>query len=119
LSSGIQQFSVSGHFSGKDAVVRKIYDQLLREIKRFGPTGEEPKKTSIHLVNKSALAGVATRKAHLILTIKSDRKLLSSRIHRSEKTSSGRYHHEIKLSSPSDIDDELIGWLKAAYLLSA
>ena len=119
MKSGIREFSVNDHFAGRDLVVRKIYDQLLRTIKRFGPTGEEPKKTSIHLVNKSALAGVATRKAHLILTIKSDRRLLSSRIHRSEQTSSGRYHHEIKLSSPSDIDDELIAWLKAAYLLSA
>jgi len=119
ISSGIQPFSVSSHFSGKDPVVRKTYDQLLAVIKRFGPTVEEPKKTSIHIVNNSALAGVATRKAHLILTIKSDRKLLSSRIHKSEQTSSSRYHHEVKLNSPSDIDDELIGWLKAAYLLSA
>ena len=119
MSSGIRQVSVNSHFSGKDPVVRKTYDQLLRAIKRFGPAVEDPKKTSIHIVNKSALAGVATRKAHLVLTIKSDRKLLSSRIHKSEQTSSSRYHHEVKLSSPSDIDDELIGWLKAAYLLSA
>jgi Domain of unknown function (DUF5655) len=119
MSNGRQQFSVNTHFSGKDPMVRTTYDQLLRTIRRFGPTVEEPKKTSIHIVNKTALAGVATRKAHLILTIKSDRKLLSSRIHKSEQTSSSRYHHEVKLSSPSDVDDELIGWLRAAYLLSA
>jgi len=118
MSSGTQGLSVNAHFLGKDPVVRKTYDELLKTIKRFGKTVEEPKKTSIHIVNKSALAGVAARKAHLILTIKSDRKLLSSRIHRSERTSSSRYHHEVKLSSPTDIDDELIGWLKAAYLLS-
>jgi len=102
MSTGAQQFSVNSHFSGKDPLVRQTYDQLLRTIKGFGPTVEEPKKTSIHIVNKTALAGVASRKAHLILTIKSDRKLLSSRIHRSEQTSSSRYHHEVKLSSPSD-----------------
>jgi hypothetical protein len=28
-------------------------------------------------------------------------------------------HHEIKLSSPADGDEELIGWLKEAYTLSA
>jgi hypothetical protein len=119
LTVGIQEFTVTSHFSDKDPVVRKIYDKLIKSIGRFGPTVEEPKKTSIHIVNKTALAGVATRKAHLVLTIKSDRKLVSSRIHKSEQTSSSRFHNEIKLSTPAEVDDELIGWLRAAYLLSA
>ncbi|MEP7271215.1 MAG: DUF5655 domain-containing protein [Acidobacteriota bacterium] len=66
----------------------------------------------------SALAGVATRKDYLILTIKSDRKLDSQRIHKAEQTSARRFHHEIKLASPDAIDEELIGWLKEAYALS-
>ena len=119
MNKATQGFTVNSHFSGKDPVVRKIYDQLLKAIKRFGPSTEEPKKTSIHIVNRTALAGVATRKAHLILTIKSDRKLPSPRIHKSEQASASRFHHEIKLTSPADVDDELIGWLKAAYSLSA
>jgi hypothetical protein len=48
MSDGRQQFSVNTHFSGKDQLVRTTYDQLLRSIRRFGPTVEEPKKTSIH-----------------------------------------------------------------------
>lgn len=111
--------SVNSHFVGKDPVVRSIYDRLLKTIKRFGPIDEDPKKTSIHIVNKTALAGVATRKGHVILTIKSERKLTSPRIHRSEQTSASRFHHELKLTSPADVDEELAGWLKAAYLMSA
>lgn len=119
LNTGISAFTINSHFSDKDPVVREIYDKLIKSIGRFGPTVEEPKKTSIHIVNKTALAGVATRKTHLVLTVKSDRKLVSSRIHKSEQTSSSRFHNEIKLSSPAEVDDELIGWLRAAYLLSA
>jgi Domain of unknown function (DUF5655) len=115
----MQGFTINGHFAGKDPVAREIYDSLLKKIKRFGAIVEEPKKTSIHIVNKTAFAGVATRKGHLILTIKSDRKIASPRIHKSEQTSASRFHHEVKLTSPVDVDEELAGWLKAAYLLSA
>ena len=112
-------FTVKSHFEGKAPNVRKIYDQLIKRLKKFGPIKEEPKKTSIHLVNATAFAGVATRKESLVLTIKSDRQLMSPRIHRSEQASARRFHHEVKLTSPADVDDELVGWLESAYQLSA
>ena len=111
-------FNVEGHFAGKDPVVSKIYDHLLKHARRFGPVNEDPKKTSIHLNNVTAFAGVATRKSAIILTIKSDRDLDSPRIHKSEQTSAKRFHHEVKLTAPTDVDAELIGWLKKAYTLS-
>jgi hypothetical protein len=52
-------------FAGKDAVVRAIYDRLIGVLRTFGPFQEEPKKTSIHLVNKSGFAGVHLRKSSL------------------------------------------------------
>jgi hypothetical protein len=111
--------TVENHFSSKDPIVREIYERVLEVIRRIGSVIEEPKKTSIHLVNSSALAGVATRKDSLILTLKSDRKLTSPRIHKSEQVSAGRFHHEVKLRSPADIDSEVIGWLREAYKLSS
>jgi hypothetical protein len=111
-------WTVNSHFAGKSAVVRETYDRLVKSLKKFGPITEDPKKTSIHLVNATALAGVATRKDWLVLTIKSDRNLTTARIHKSEQTSARRFHHEIKLTSPKDIDAELMGWLEAAYHLS-
>jgi Domain of unknown function (DUF5655) len=112
-------FTTKSHFERKDAVVGQIYDRILKSARRFGAVSEEPKKTSIHLVNRTAFAGVVTRKSAIILTIKSDRKLSSPRIHKSEQTSASRFHHEIKLASPADVDSELVKWLKDAYALSA
>jgi hypothetical protein len=111
-------FTVKSHFEGKDPAVRHIYDRLLKAAGRFGPVMEEPKKTSIHLVKKTAFAGVATRKSAIVLTIKSDRKIPSPRIHKSEQTSANRFHHEVKLTSPTDVDSDLVKWLKDAYTLS-
>ncbi len=111
-------FTVESHFKGKDPMVRMIYRQLLKAAKKLGPVTEEAKKTSIHLVNVTAFAGVATRKHGIVLTLKSDRQLSSPRIHRSERVSANRFHHEVKLTSPSEVDTELTRWLKDAYSLS-
>lgn len=115
----MSDFSIESHFEGKASIVREIYDEITKALKAFGQVIEEPKKTSIHLVNATALAGVATRKEYLILTIKSDSKLDSPRIHKTEQVSARRFHSEIKLASPADVDAELIGWLKEAYQLSS
>jgi Domain of unknown function (DUF5655) len=111
-------FTVESHFVGKEAT-RKIYERLLKTSRKFGSIVEDPKKTSIHLNHKTAFAGIATRKSAIILTIKSDCRLSSPRIHKSEQTSASRFHHEVRLTSPADVDAELTRWLKAAYELSS
>jgi uncharacterized protein DUF5655 len=118
MSNPQSAFSLNSHFENKEPIVRSIYDQLLKKVRQFGQVIEDPKKTSIHLVNAKAFAGVATRKNSINLTIKSDRRLPSSRIHRTEQASKRRFHHEVKLTSPADVDAELLTWLKDAYALS-
>jgi len=112
------EFSISQHFENKDPVVRSIYDRILKESRKFGAITEEPKKTSIHLVNKSAFAGVVTRKNALILNIKSSAPIKHARIAKSEQLSASRFHQEVKLTSPDDVDAVLLGWLKEAYNIS-
>jgi Domain of unknown function (DUF5655) len=111
--------TVDEHFAGKADGIRDLYDRLIAVAEKFGPVEQDPKKTSIHLNRKTAFAGVAVRKEHIVLTIKSDRPINSPRIFRSQQTSASRYHHEVKLTSAKDLDAELRGWLKAAYDLSA
>lgn len=114
-----EQFTLASHFTDKAPVVRAIYDKLVAATSQFGSVVEEPKKTSIHLVNKSAFAGVATRKTALMLNIKSSAPILSPRFPKNEKISSKRYHQEVKLTDPAEVDPELLGWLRQAYELSA
>src|SRR5687767_11559361 len=113
-----EAYSVSDHFVNKDPVVRTLYDQLVSLLRTFGPVEEDPKKTSIHLNRKSALAGVETRKDGLLLNIKSDHQIQSPRIEKAEQISAKRFHHKVRISSPKDLDEELKTWLKEAYLLS-
>ena len=119
IRSNSPDFTVKSHFENRDANVREIYDRLLRGSKKFGRVIEEPKKTSIHLVRKTAFAAVATRKTALILTLKLDAGPKSARIRKREQTSAHRWHVEVMLESPAQVDQELKGWLERAYELSA
>ncbi len=110
--------ALRAHFHGRAANVVETYAALLTAVRRLGPVKEEPKKTSIHLVRESALAGVATQKSALILTLKSATRLQSPRIRRQEQASANRWHLEVRLTQPGEVDPELRGWLAAAYHLA-
>jgi hypothetical protein len=113
-----QSPTVASHFGKSADSVRAIYDALLATSRSFGPVREEAKKTSIHLVRKSAFAGVVTRSDALVLTLKAERPVKSTRVHRAEQTSANRWHLEIRLASPADVDTELRAWLLDAYNLA-
>ena len=112
------EHSVEQHFEKKDATVRATYDALLRVARRFGDVVEEPKKTSIHLVAHSAFAGVATRRNKLVLTIKSAVPITNRRIAKCEKLSANRWHFDVHLESPRDVDATVAAWLCHAYEMS-
>lgn len=110
--------NVGAHFENRDPSVRETYNAILRTAKKLGPVTEDPKKTSIHLVRKTAFAGIATRKTALILTLKSDADVSHQRILRREQASANRWHLEIKLDAPEQVDKEIVAWLKKAYELA-
>jgi hypothetical protein len=91
--------TIQEHFENRAPEVKATYAAILKAAKRLGPVKEEAKKTSIHLVRKSAFAGVATRKTALILTLKSDSDIASKRIARREQASAHRWHLEVKLEN--------------------
>jgi Domain of unknown function (DUF5655) len=110
--------SVESHFAKSDPEVLSTYQRLLEAARALGPVAEEAKKTSIHLVRHTAFAGVATRRTSLVLTLKSAKDIRSPRIAKREQTSAHRWHVEIRLEKPADVDRQLTTWLNAAYELA-
>src|SRR3954452_8353864 len=105
-------------FSGKDPIVHATYEEVLTSLRTIGEFTVEPKKTSIHLVRSSGFAGVHPRKSYLYLNLRLDRALSGSRIAKTEQVSKNRWHNEIRLDSPEQVDEELRGWLREAYTLA-
>jgi len=113
-----QAYTVEHHFVGRQPDVRAIYDGILEAANQFGPVRDEPKKTSIHLSNRTAFAGVATRKDTLILTLKSANDISDPRIVKHEQVSANRWHLDVRLQNPDQVDAELITWIRTAFDLA-
>ena len=118
MSTVPETVRVDDHFAGKPPAVRETYDRLLAVLGEIGPVQEDPKKTSIHLVRASALAGIEVRREYLLLNLKADHRIESPRILKTEQLSVRRFHHRVKLSSPQEVDGEIRQWLTDAYQLS-
>jgi len=103
------------HLEDKEPIVSAIYEKLISDLHQFGPIKIEPKKTSIHLGNRFGFAGVYTQKKAINLEVHLDRQLISPRVAKVEQASANRFHHTIKLTSPADVDEELLQWLREAY----
>jgi predicted DNA-binding protein (MmcQ/YjbR family) len=110
--------TVEQHFSGRADHVRRIYDTIVETSSTLGPVEQDPKKTSIHLNRRVAFAGVQTRKDALILTLKSDRAIKHRRVHKTEQTSANRWHFEVRLSAPEEVDDQIRQWIQGSYELA-
>ena len=109
---------VESHFTKSDPEVLATCRRLLEAGRALGSVAEEPKKTSIHPVRDTAFAGVATRHSSLIVTPKS-KDIRSPRIEKREQTSANRWHVEVRLEEPADVDRQLTNWLTAAYDLAS
>jgi hypothetical protein len=109
--------TVDAHFSGRSPHVLQIYRKIVDASFTLGPVAEDPKKTSIHLNRRVAFAGVQTRKDALILTLKSGRDV-KHRVHKTEQTSANRWHFEVRLNDPAEVDEQILQWLHASYELA-
>jgi hypothetical protein len=109
---------LAAHFKGRAPFVREIYDRLIAAAEQFGPVKQDPKKTSIHLARKTAFAGVATRREALILTLKSASDIRSPRIIKREQASANRWHLEVELTDPNQVDKQIAAWLGRAIEIS-
>jgi hypothetical protein len=110
--------TVDSHFDGKEPQVRAIYDRLVARLREFGTVSEAPKQTSIHLDNASGFAGVYTRKSYILLNFRTDYKIEHPRITKVEQHSARRFMHTVRLEWESDVDAELLSWLKDAYKIA-
>lgn len=107
--------------AGKDAVVGEVYARLLEVARGLGPVAEENKQTCVHLTageGATAFAGIHPRRAGILLTLRLAEAIGGPRVRKLEQASRNRFHADILVSSPDEVDAELAGWLRDAYALS-
>ena len=104
---------VAPQYAGTKAALRPILDAIVTAASSFGNDVEvAPKRTSVSLRRTKQFAvveAVSARRVQLGLQLKGDpttERLLSG---------NAMCSHKVNLGTSDEVDDEVIGWLRAAY----
>ncbi len=112
-----QTASTEVHFKGKNPVSMEIYNALVAQLRRFGEFRVDAVKTSINLIHKYHFGSVTVQDEGLRLGFVSDEPIRSSRIVQTQELGPSRVGHSVKLRSASEVDGELLDWLRTAHAL--
>lgn len=104
---------VEAQYAGRKAGLRPLYDHLIAEVRAFGDDVEvAPKKTAVSLRRNKQFALVEAPSAtRLQLGVNLRDATPTDRL----RAAGGMCTHRVDVTSATEIDDELIGWLRAAY----
>jgi hypothetical protein len=105
-------------FDKRPPQVRVLYNHLLEALRQFGPVEEIAKERVIHLGTTRPFAEIQPRDYGFNLEFRVAYNLTEPRIFRQLQLSAHRFGHTVKIESESDIDGQLLAWLKDAYELS-
>ena len=117
MSHSCARFRIADHFKGKDPSVRKVYLRFKALVKRFGPVTVYAQKTRIVFQTRGRFAGIQVRKNRLDVGLWLKRRREHSRLYKIEFYPPNDYVHRIRLADVSEIDAELAGFVREAYIV--
>jgi uncharacterized C2H2 Zn-finger protein len=107
--------SVDDHFKGKPNRLRATFDRLFKELKRFGNVRIDAVKSGINLARDSHFAMAFIKNEWINLDFDVKRELHSPRFEKVFRVYNDNFSYRVRLREPSDVDEEVLGWLKEAY----
>ena len=110
---------VAAQYSGDKAALLAIHDAIVKAVRAFGKDVDcSPKKTYVSLRRSKQFAIVQpSTRTRVDLGINLGPKAPAGRLEASGSFNA-MVSHRVKLSSVKDVDAEVVGWLKEAYLRS-
>jgi hypothetical protein len=107
---------VAAQYAGPKASLRPVYEALVKAVSGFGEDVElAPKKTYVSLRRKKQFALIQpSTKTRVDVGINLKETPPSGRLEASGSFNA-MVSHRVRLTSPADVDAELLGWLNAAY----
>jgi hypothetical protein len=105
---------LDGLYTGPKAELRPIHDRLMERITAFGSFELAPKKTYVSLRRKKqfAMIGPAT-KTRVDVGLNMKGRAGTDRLR--ALPPGGMCSHQLRVTEPGQVDDELIGWIREAY----
>ena len=103
------------HFTGREPIVRKLYDLVAAAVRSIGPVIILPEKTRIAFQVRMSFAQVTPRKRWLDGHVVLARRVEHPRFRKIETFSPRNHVHTFRLEHPRDIDGTFIDWMREAY----
>lgn len=105
---------VDGYYAGAKAGLRPIHDAVMSKVAALGEFEIAPKKTYLSLRRKKqfAMVGPATNtRVEVGLNMKD----VAAAGRLEQLPPGGMCQYRVKITSPADVDRELMGWIKIAF----
>lgn len=111
-------FPLENHFKGKK-VAKDLFKDLKNKIEAcVGPLKIESLPCCIHLVSNYTFGAVWALKDKIRIDFRIDYQVQSKRFWKVIKISTNRYLYYLDVKDKSEIDQEILSWIKEAYLLN-
>jgi hypothetical protein len=104
------------YFSTGPERERPIFDAVMGHLDTVGDVYVEPVSVGIFLRRTRKFAQLRPMRDWVALSFSLRRKVTHPRIRRKVIEYHGWYHHVANIADPSDLDDDIRGWLTEAYL---
>jgi hypothetical protein len=101
-----------------DPISSGTFGALMDKITELGGCELQENASSFHVAHGRAFLGIRPRRGGILVNIVLIRELDSARIHRAERVSANRWHNEVILKDPAEVDAELLTWICEGYALT-
>jgi hypothetical protein len=99
--------------------MQAVYAKLVKAVRKFGPVAEERGERSVLLRSRGGFVGVHPKREGLDLQIVTDHAIRAGRVTKVDSVSARRFHVHVRLVHETEVDAELLAWLREAYDLMA
>lgn len=114
-ASGASLDEVAGEiYSGKKAHLRPIHDRLLAAIEKLGTFETAPKKGYVSLRRKKQFAMIGPASNDRV-EVGLNMKGVPETPRLAAMPAGGMCQYKVKVTEPSQVDEELIAWIRQAY----
>ncbi len=108
---------VEAQYAASKAGLRPIYDRLARAVQELGPDARlDPRQSYVSLIRRRQFGIIqASTRSRVDLGLRLPGGEPTGRLAPAGSFGSGSTTHRVALSSPEEVDAEVLGWLRAAY----
>ena len=101
-------------YSGPKSALRPIHDKLMAAIEAFGPFEIAPKKGYVSLRRRKQFAMIGPT-TNTRVDVGLNMKDLAGTARLKAMPAGGMSQYQVRLTTPQEVDSELIAWLRRAY----